>query len=226
MSISIIIPVYNEILNLDGTYANLSYAINLLKLKDYEIIFINDCSTDESLAKLKKIKKKNINIRIINNKINIGLSESIQKGIKFSKKEFIWWLPSDDNLKYKEIIKMLKHYSDFDFIYTKHLMKRNYFRKFVSHSFTVIVNFIFNLNFSYYNSLFLVKKKHLKKISIKSKSQFWMAELSIKLLSISNNFETRTLKLNERKAGSSNIFNLTQLYKTVIDLIKFRLNSL
>jgi glycosyltransferase involved in cell wall biosynthesis len=58
MSISIIIPVYNEILNLDGTYSNLSYAINLLKLKDYEIIFINDCSTDESLAKLKKIKKK------------------------------------------------------------------------------------------------------------------------------------------------------------------------
>ena len=76
------------------------------------------------------------------------------------------------------------------------------------------------------NTLWVNKKKHLKKISIKSKSQFWMAELSIKLLSISNNFETRTLKLNERKAGSSNIFNLTQLYKTVIDLIKFRLNSL
>ena len=86
MSISIIIPVYNEILNLNGTFKNLSKAIDILKLKDYEIIFINDCSTDNSLTKLQEISKNNKNIIIINNKINIGLSESIQKGIKFSKK--------------------------------------------------------------------------------------------------------------------------------------------
>jgi len=226
MSISIIIPVYNEILNLNGTFKNLSKAIDILKLKDYEIIFINDCSTDNSLTKLQEISKNNKNIIILNNKINIGLSESIQKGIKFSKKKYIWWIPSDDNLIYSEIVKMLRDYSKFDFIYTKHLIERSLFRRFVSYGFTILVNLIFNLKFPYYNSLFLIKKKNLEKINIKSKSQFWMAELSIKLLSTSKNYETRTLKLNERKAGNSNIFSFIQLYKTIIDLIKFRFNRL
>ena len=226
MSISIIIPVYNELLNIDATYKNVAKAIDTLKLKEYEIIFVNDCSTDNSLIKLQEISKNNKNIIILNNDINIGLSESIQKGIKFSKKEYIWWIPSDDNLIHTEIAKMLRGYSKFDFIYTKHVMERSFFRRFVSDGFTIVVNFIFNLNFPYYNSLFLIKKKNLEKINIKSKSQFWMAELSIKLLSTSNNYETRTLELNERKAGNSNIFSFVQLYKTILDLIKFRFNKL
>ena len=113
MSISIIIPVYNELLNIDGTYKNITKAIDTLKLKDYEIIFVNDCSTDNSLIKLQEISKNNKNIIILNNNNNIGLSESIQKGIKFSKKEYIWWIPSDDNLIHTEIVKMLKGYSKF-----------------------------------------------------------------------------------------------------------------
>jgi len=226
MSISIIIPVYNEIENIDGTYNNLAKSIDILNINDYEIIFINDCSTDESLNKINDLKKKNVNIKILDNHINMGLSKSIQKGIKFSKKKYIWWIPSDDNLIYSEIVKMLRDYSKFDFIYTKHLMKRSLFRRFVSDGFTILVNFIFGLSFPYYNSLFLIKKKNLEKISIRSESQFWMAELSIKLLSTSKNYETRTLKLNERKAGNSNIFSFIQLYKTIIDLIKFRFNRL
>ena len=123
MSISIIIPVYNEILNLNGTYKNLSKAKNLINLKDYEIIFINDCSTDDSLSKLQELSIKNKNIIIINNETNIGLSNSIQKGIKFSKK-YIWWMPSDNNLKSEEITKMMEKYYNYDFIFTKHVIER------------------------------------------------------------------------------------------------------
>jgi glycosyltransferase involved in cell wall biosynthesis len=226
MSISIIIPVYNEIENLDGTYNNLTKAIKILNINNYEIIFVNDSSKDGSLDKLYELKNKDEKINIFSNDVNLGLSQSIQKGMSLSQKEYIWWIPSDDNLKFTEIVKMLDNYNNYDFIFTKHVMERSFFRRFVSDGFTIVVNFIFNLNFPYYNSLFLIKKKNLEKINIKSKSQFWMAELSIKLLSTSNNYETRTLELNERKAGNSNIFSFVQLYKTILDLIKFRFNKL
>ena len=226
MSISIIIPVYNEILNLNGTYKNLSKAIDLINLKDYEIIFINDCSTDDSLSKLQELSIKNKNIIIINNETNIGLSNSIQKGIKFSKKKYIWWMPSDNNLKSEEITKMIEKYYNYDFIFTKHVIERGIFRKFVSNSFTILVNIVFNLKMPYYNSLFLIKKEHFKKIEIKSESQFWMAELTIKLLSLNKKYEIRTLKLNERKSGKSSIFNFYQLYRTILDLFKIRFNLL
>ena len=163
MSISIIIPVYNEVENINSTYDNLAKAIDILNIDDYEIIFINDCSTDESLNKIIDLKKKNVNIKILNNHINMGLSKSIQNGINASQKKYIWWIPSDDNLEALEITKMLRNYDNFHFIFTKHVIQRGFFRKFVSDGYTYLVNIIFNLKMPYYNSLFLIRNECLKK---------------------------------------------------------------
>lgn len=223
MSISINIPVYNEEFNIEDTYNNLIKAIKIVKLNDYEIIFINDGSNDNSLKIIKKISRKNNKVIIINNKKNLGLAISLLKAFKKSKKKFVWWLPSDNNVGKIEIAKVISDYSKTDFILTKHIMSRTLFRKFVSHGYTILLNVIFLLNIPYYNGLFLIKKEMIKKVKIKSKSQFWMGEMVINLLKLSNNYEIRTIKLNERKKGTSNIFNFKQLYLTIMDLINFRM---
>ena len=223
MSISIIIPVYNEELNVESTYDNLLKAIKFVKLVNYEIIFINDGSTDNSLKIIKKIVKKSKKILLINNFKNLGLSLSIFKSISCAKKKFIWWLPSDNNLDYKEISKIISNYSNLDFILTKHIMKRPFFRVVISNGYTALVNTIFFLNIPYYNCLFFIKREVLKNIKVRSKSQFWMAELTIKLLRASRNYEIRTLKLIERKKGTSKIFNFKQFLLTIKDLLTFRI---
>ena len=58
MSISFIIPAFNEETNIENTYKNLIKAIQRVKLKDFEIIFINDGSTDNSLKIIKKSLRK------------------------------------------------------------------------------------------------------------------------------------------------------------------------
>jgi glycosyltransferase involved in cell wall biosynthesis len=226
MSISILIPAYNEQDNILNTYKNLIKAMRIVKLIDFEIIFINDGSADNSLKIIRKISKYNKKIEIINNKKNLGLSTSILKGIKQAKKEFVWWLPSDNNVKYKEISKVISNYSNLDFLLTTHIIKRNFFRHFISHGYTVLINFLFSLKIPYFNGLFMVRKKIIKKIKIKSKSQFWMAELTINLLRFSDNYEIRTIKLVERKKGTSNIFNFRQFYLTLADLLRFRFGFL
>jgi glycosyltransferase involved in cell wall biosynthesis len=226
MSISIVIPVYNEEENINGTFKNLINAIKLIGVVDYEIIFINDCSTDSSAEIIKKIKDNNENIILINNRINIGQGQSVKEGINLSKKEYAWWVPGDDNLESEEIIKMLKDYYNFDFILTKHIIERSFFRKFVSEGFTILVNILFNKKVHYYNCVHLVKNDLLKKIKIKSISSFWGAEMTLKILSLSKKYKVETLKLNERQTGKSNIFNFRQVYLTLFDLIKYRLNLL
>jgi glycosyltransferase involved in cell wall biosynthesis len=222
MSLSIAIPIYNEEFNIEDTYNNLIKAIKIANLVDFEIIFINDGSTDNSFKIIKKISKKNNKVLVIHSKKNLGLSTSIFKAFNKSKKKFVWWLPSDNNVEYKEISKIISNYSTKDFVLTKHIMNRNFFRKFVSASYTILVNIIFLSKIPYYNGLFLIRKKMIKKVKIKSKSQFWMAELIINLLKISSNYEIRTIKLSERKKGKSNIFNFKQLYLVIVDLLKFR----
>ena len=223
MSISIIIPVYNEELNVENTFDNLLKAIKFVKLFNYEIIFINDGSTDNSLKIIKRIEKKSKKILLINNFKNLGLSLSIFKSISSAKKKFIWWLPSDNNLDYKEISKIISNYSNLDFILTKHIMKRPFYREVISRGYTALVNAIFFLNIPYFNCLFFIKREILKKIKVRSKSQFWMAELTIKLLRASRNYEIRTLKLIEIKIGTSKIFNFKKFLLTIKDLLTFRI---
>ena len=90
--ISVIIPVYN-------CEEYLPVCINsVLKqsFSDLEIICINDCSTDSSLEVLKYFAKLDSRIKILENPENKGLSYTRNKGIKYAKGDYVFFLDSDD----------------------------------------------------------------------------------------------------------------------------------
>ena len=109
--ISIIFPVYNsEKYLLESLESVFNQTIS-----DFELIIINDKSTDSSLNIIKKIEKEysNFQIKIIHNKYNIGLSKSLNKAFKKSKGEFIARMDSDDiaspDRLEKQLNFMIKH---------------------------------------------------------------------------------------------------------------------
>ena len=76
--------------------------------KDYEIIFVDDCSTDNSL-KIATEYSKFLNFRIIKNKKNLGVAMSANKGFKAAKGKFVIRVDSDDYV-IKLIINILSYY--------------------------------------------------------------------------------------------------------------------
>lgn len=89
--ISIIIPVYNVESYLErciNSILNQTY-------KEFEAIFINDGSTDNSLSILKKYQEKDKRIIIID-KANTGTGDTRNTGLDRAKGEFISFLDSDD----------------------------------------------------------------------------------------------------------------------------------
>ena len=95
---SIVIPVFNEEDNLVKLIKEIKSSLK--NYKKYELIFVNDFSTDKTIDILKQ-KKKNFKFKIINNKINLGQSHSILTGIKNSNYNIIVTLDGDgqNNLK-------------------------------------------------------------------------------------------------------------------------------
>jgi len=103
MEISVIIPCYNSEYYISNNLNKIYNFIKKKKLKS-EIVCINDGSTDNTLLILKKLKEK-FNIKIINNKNNVGKSFSIIKGIINSKYKNIILIDSDITyFKYLELI--------------------------------------------------------------------------------------------------------------------------
>lgn len=76
--ISLVIPVFNEKENLDLLYEKIS---QVLTRENFEIIFVNDGSTDGSMEKLQEIIKLNNNFKIINFSRNFGKEIAITAGI-------------------------------------------------------------------------------------------------------------------------------------------------
>jgi len=89
---SIIIPVYNE---QDNIY-NLILEIKkeLSNLYKYEIIIVDDSSTDQTQSTLAKLNKE-FSVNIILNKINEGQSKSILNGIMHAKNDIIITIDGD-----------------------------------------------------------------------------------------------------------------------------------
>lgn len=91
MTFSIIIPIYNS-----SPFIN-TCVNSILKqtYKDFEIILVNDGSTDDSLEVCQKLKECSNQIKIINKK-NGGASSARNEGIKNSIGEYLLFVDSDD----------------------------------------------------------------------------------------------------------------------------------
>jgi len=64
--------------------------------KDFEFIIINDCSIDNSLKTIKGFQKKDNRIKIINNRKNLGVKRSLNKGLKIARGKYVARMDADD----------------------------------------------------------------------------------------------------------------------------------
>lgn len=96
-NITIILPVYNGsnyLLECINSILNQNYYY-------YQLIIVNDCSTDNTINIINEIIDDRI--VIINNNKNMGIAESLNIGLKNTKTEFVTWI-SHDNYYYKNAI--------------------------------------------------------------------------------------------------------------------------
>lgn len=100
--ISVLTPAHNEEDSIEDTVKHVM-ELDYPK-KKMEMIIINDASTDGTLKKAKRLMKKYKNLKLIDNKVNLGKAESLNKAIARAKGDLIAVVdsdsfPSKDSLK-------------------------------------------------------------------------------------------------------------------------------
>lgn len=107
ISYSLVIPLKDEADSLPILYNELTNVLKKLN-KSYEIIFIDDGSTDNSSKVISNLQKTYENIKLITFRANFGKSEALSRGFKEAKGEIIITLDADLQDDPNEIIKLLK----------------------------------------------------------------------------------------------------------------------
>lgn len=122
MKLSIVVPVYN----VEGYIVDCLNSLKINGLVSYEIIVVNDGSTDNSLNKIKEFMKANsyLNIKLIN-QANKGLSYSRNIGLRAATGDYVFFIDSDDWINsdlFSELVLRLDNKTDIyiaNFVYAK-----------------------------------------------------------------------------------------------------------
>lgn len=94
LDLSLVIPVFNEAENLEELYDEITQACQRLG-KSYEIMFVDDGSTDQSLSLLKKLQSQDSKIKIIRLRKNFGQTAALSAGFDHASGNIIITLDAD-----------------------------------------------------------------------------------------------------------------------------------
>ena len=120
MRISVVMPLYNEEKVLPEMVRRLRLVLDKEAPGNYELIFVNDDSSDRSLEILKGFAAERNDVKVINNSKRWGGSQSVLAGFKYSSGDVIIYMDSDLQDPPEVIPKLLRVYekSDVDVINT------------------------------------------------------------------------------------------------------------
>ena len=109
MKISLIIPCYNEGLNIPELIDNCN---KIISKKNIEIIIVNNGSKDNTKKILNKMKvKENHNLKVISVKKNIGYGNGIISGLNSSTGDVIGWMHADLQVDLDNFLTGVKYFN-------------------------------------------------------------------------------------------------------------------
>lgn len=116
MDISVVIPLFNEEESLPELTERIIEQINLIK-KEFEIVFIDDGSTDSSFEVLSTLKKKHTQLKVIQFNRNFGKSAALSEGFKTASGDIVITMDADLQDDPEEIPNLVKKIeSGFDLV--------------------------------------------------------------------------------------------------------------
>jgi len=105
-SISIFFPAFNDEQTIGELVRN-ALAILPTWTDDYEVLIINDGSTDGTAAVLEQLRKENVHVRPIHHEANRGYGGALQSGFENATKEFVFYTDGDGQYDVRELARLL-----------------------------------------------------------------------------------------------------------------------
>ena len=115
MTVSIVVPLYNEEENVELLQQRLQEALGSHKL-EYEIIYVDDGSNDRTLQLLEEIQKQNSNVMVLSLRRNFGQTAAFAAGFDFARGDIIVTMDGDLQNDPADIPRLLETIKDYDLV--------------------------------------------------------------------------------------------------------------
>ena len=212
MEVSLIIPMYNEE---DNVLITLNEVKKVLKAyASYQIIAVDDGSSDKTLALLEDYALKNPELEVMNHPVNMGMGRALRTGFEKAEGDVIITLDADLSYEPKYILDLIQelHENHRDIVIGSQYMDGGetedipFIRLFVSKMANKIVGYALDKNISTVTGILRAYRKDvIESIEIESNGTEINPEILSKAIAIGFEVKEIPVKLKGRKLGQSKV---------------------
>jgi glycosyltransferase involved in cell wall biosynthesis len=176
--ISFVIPAYNEAESIPGMLVSCLETARSL-LTDFEIIVVDDGSTDGTSAAVSLLQTGNPEVVLIRHEKNMGIAQATRAGFAAARYAHVFYTDADAQFDPGEIRRLLPYADDYDFVVGYRLRRADPFhRKMNGWLYNLCLRNLFRIPLRDIDCAFkLIKTDSLRSLNTASKSAFYFAEL-------------------------------------------------
>lgn len=230
--ISFVIPCYNEAQRLEpGFSAAMDFLIRRLG-PCFEVILVNDGSTDKTSDVLKEVKAKysHIPIEIIEYWPNRGKGFAVKTGVLAARGQKIVQTDADFSVDLEEAIKFLQKLDEYDLVIgskkheaTESLKHQSPIRRFLGKGFTDLTNLWLGINFSDITcGLKAFRHDAAKDIFSRQRLERWSYDAEILFLATKRGYKILELPVRWRHVEGSKVVPLLDIIRSFRELLAIR----
>ena len=181
-SISFVLPAYNEEANIEEAARRIIEVAEKLDLEDYEVIVVNDGSSDDTGPIIDRLKEENSRVRPIHHPTNLGYADALRTGFTSARCKLVFYTDSDLQFDVKEVKNLLPAIEDYDIVVGFRIYRYDPLsRLFIAWCYNLLARTIFRLRVRDIDCAFkLFRREVFDVIDIRSKKFFVDTEILAK----------------------------------------------
>lgn len=205
-SVTILVTAMNEEGNLIPTVDNVVAAVTP-RFPDYEILILDDGSTDETGAIADRLAAANPRIRVHRNGTNRGLGYSMRRGIALADRPHMAWVAANNIVPLKGLEDVYDRVDTADVVLSYVIMDtRGIARRAISRTFIIVMNLLFGLRLRYYTGPWICGTEALKRIKTIGQGSMVVPEIPVRLIYAGQSYVEVGLQPQPRTSGKTKTF--------------------
>ncbi|GAB4343116.1 MAG: hypothetical protein Kow0099_21230 [Candidatus Abyssubacteria bacterium] len=221
-SISVVMPAYNEKDNIEKA---VSSTLEVLQeaCDDYEIIIVDDASTDGTGQMLDAMAERISSLKVIHHDKNRKFGRTLRDGIAASCKDLVFLTDSDNPIDMKDMKKAIPLMGQYDFVNGARLTREPSVKRIIYTAvYNMMIRTLFRLdvrdvNFSYK----MVKRELLQRLDLRSEGSFIDAEMLIEAKRLGARIHEIPIMYYPRSVGKSTLATPSVIIKILYEMFKY-----
>jgi glycosyltransferase involved in cell wall biosynthesis len=221
-NISVVLPAYNEGQAIASTISDI-LAVLYRWIKDFEIIIVNDGSTDATASIVMSIAKSEPRVRLVSHTINQGYGAALESGFAAASKELTFYMDSDGQFDIRDLSKFFPSIDTYDAVIGYRIHRQDSWRrKLNAWGWKCLIGFVLGVHARDIDCAFkLLHTEFLHAHPLESRGAMISAELLLKLKQARCTYKEVGIQHLPRRGGRATGSKLSVIIRAFRELFIF-----